>query len=955
VSTSDPKAVAGMFASRSAHPEETPLSPSLDVQKRLQTELLKEKMKELHLDVEEDAITRETEAQERLVRRSVEENKKQKENSNEEMEGAENSYMQRAREKGAKDTLSQDLSEEKEKPNNTDIEDDNVEKQQDLQDQHPPELPKDFELNARNTSLLGEDTDKAGAGSEETPVEPPADLGLFRQLSDSLLKSAKKRVREKGAKVKPSQQEAVEGSKSGDHGIRRSSDEVKQQDEQGAKPSDDSKDDRIFGKKVTDVREDDPTKYDTDRFEKVFREIAEDLESTLGAPLRLSEHVKRGEEERLEAEQLKATTMSEPVEQNGGLATDVGETYTEGEADKNPDNSGKKTQGARELIWGLGSKAVAGMFASNSSLPEVTLLMSPSLDVQKRRQTDLLKEKMKELHLDVDEDAINRENQTQEKLVQESVEQKIKQNEKCKEEMEGAEGTEESTSGSKAVAGMFASRSAQPEETPLSPSLDVQKRLQTELLKEKMKELHLDVDKDAITRETEAQERLVRRSVLEENKKQKENSNEEMEGAEDTDESKTNEEAQLRRNNIINLTGSVGLLLPSWKEPSSGDDDEALEEASPQQSGESTDMPTVESPDGNEKPKVDTVSDKEGKQAATGETTSGLFGFFAGSSNQTKQQKPTVEKESDAQIKEVDQLDQKVQSHSKEPQEIKSGRQSEDNKGAQKTADGGRLLSFFLGPKGEKKETKDQAEETPDPTAEDNAREDGTPGQTEKGSESGENLTNGETEYAVASGDDEALEEASPQQSGESTDMPTVESPDGNEKPKVDTVSDKEGKQAATGKPTSGLFGFFAGSSNQTKQQKPTVEKESDAQIKEADQLDQKVQSHSKEPQEIKSGRQSEDNKGAQKTADGGRLLSFFLGPKGEKKETKDQAEETPDPAAEDNAREDGTPGQTEEKGSESGENLTNGETEYAVASGDDEALEEASPPARLSARPLPA
>jgi hypothetical protein len=55
------------------------------------------------------------------------------------------------------------------------------------------------------------------------------------------------------------------------------------------------------------------------------------------------------------------------------------------------------------------------MFASNSSLPEETLL-SPPLDVQKRRQTELLKEKMKELHLDADEDAIDRENQTQEKL-----------------------------------------------------------------------------------------------------------------------------------------------------------------------------------------------------------------------------------------------------------------------------------------------------------------------------------------------------------------------------------------------------------------------------------------------------------------------------------------------------------------------------------------------------------
>jgi hypothetical protein len=101
------------------------------------------------------------------------------------------------------------------------------------------------------------------------------------------------------------------------------------------------------------------------------------------------------------------------------------------------------------------------------------------------------------------------------------VEQKKKENEKYKEEMEGAEGNEVSTSGSKAVAGMFASSiSGQPEETLSSPPLDVQKQRQLEILKEKMKELHLDVDEDAITRETETQERLVQRSV-EENKKQK--------------------------------------------------------------------------------------------------------------------------------------------------------------------------------------------------------------------------------------------------------------------------------------------------------------------------------------------------------------------------------------------------------------------------------------------------
>jgi hypothetical protein len=605
----------------------------------------------------------------------------------------------------------------------------------------------------------------------------------------------------------------------------------KQQDEQDEKPSDDSKDDRPSETKERDVPEDDPTKYDNDRLEKVFRETVEDLESAWGAPLRLSEHVTRDEEERLVAEQLKASTMSEPVEQSGGLAAGVGETSTEGEAAKKPDSSGKKIQGARESIWGLGSKAVAGMFASSSAQPEETPLsppvqkrrqtqllkkkmkelhlhvdedaidrknqtqeelvqyiveqkkklnekykeemggaegnevstsgskavagmfasssaqpketpLSPPLDVQKRRQTELLKEKMKELHLDIDEDAIDRENQTQEKLVQESVEQKKKQNEKYKEEMEGAEGTEDSTSGSKAVAGLFTSSSTLLEETLSSPPLDVQKQRQ---LEEKMAELHLDVDEDAITRETEARERLVQGSE-EENKKQKENSNEEMEDLEDTDESNTNEEPQPKRNIIINLmVGSVG-LLPTWKEPSA--DDEALEEASPQQSGESTDMPTMESSNGNEKAKVDTVADKEGKQADTGKPASGLFGFFAGSSNETKQRKPTVEKGSDAQTKGADQSDQKDQSQSKEPQEVNSGRQSED-KGAQKVAAGG-ILSFFLSPKGEQMETKDQAEETPDAAAEDNAREDGTSAQAEKGSESEENLMNGETEDAVA-------------------------------------------------------------------------------------------------------------------------------------------------------------------------------------------------------------
>jgi hypothetical protein len=63
------------------------------------------------------------------------------------------------------------------------------------------------------------------------------------------------------------------------------------------------------------------------------------------------------------------------------------------------------------------------MLASSSAPPEETLL-SPSLDVQKRRQTELLKEKMKELHLDVDENAIDRENHRHEARVQESVEQK---------------------------------------------------------------------------------------------------------------------------------------------------------------------------------------------------------------------------------------------------------------------------------------------------------------------------------------------------------------------------------------------------------------------------------------------------------------------------------------------------------------------------------------------------
>jgi hypothetical protein len=324
------------------------------------------------------------------------------------------------------------------------------------------------------------------------------------------------------------------------------------------------------------------------------------------------------------------------------------------------------------------------------------------------------------------------------------VEQKKKQNVKYKEVMEGTQGTDESTSGLKAVAGMFASSRTLLDETLSSPPLYVQQQRQLETLKEKVKELHLDVDEDAIMRETGAQERLVQRSV-EENKKQKGNSNEEMEGAEDADESKTNEEAQPRRNSINNLMGSSFGLLPSWKEPSG--DDEALEEASPQQSGESTDMPIMESSDGNEKAKVDTVADKKGKQADTGKPTSGLFGFFAGSSNETKQQKPNVEKGNDAQTKVADQSDQKDQSQSKEPQEVNSGRQSED-KGAQKTANGG-LLSFFLGPKGEKKETKDQAE-TPDAAAEDNAREDGTPAQAENGSKSEETLTDEETEDAVA-------------------------------------------------------------------------------------------------------------------------------------------------------------------------------------------------------------
>jgi hypothetical protein len=206
--------------------------------------------------------------------------------------------------------------------------------------------------------------------------------------------------------------------------------------------------------------------------------------------------------------------------------------------------------------------------------------------------------------------------------------------------------------------------------------------------------------------------------------------------------------------------GSSFGLLPSWKEPS-GDDDEALEEASPQQSGESTNMPTMEFSDGNEKAKMDTVADKKGKQADTGKPTSGLFGFFAGSSNETKQQKPIVEKGSDAQIKGADQSDQKDHSHSKEPQEVNPGRQSED-KGARKIASRG-LLSFFLGPKGEKKETKDQAEEeTPDAAGEDKAREDGTADLVERASESEQTLTNGETEDAVAGKQSEPKEAEKP-------------------------------------------------------------------------------------------------------------------------------------------------------------------------------------------------
>jgi hypothetical protein len=185
------------------------LSPSLDMQKRRQIELLKEKMKELHLDVDEDAIDRENQTQEKLVQESVEQKKKQKVRYKEEMEGAEGTVESTS---GLKAVPWADQSDQK-------------------------------------------DTDK---GSEETPVEPLG-RGRFRQLSDSLLKSAKKRV-------------------------------------------------------------------------------------------------KRDEEERLEAAQLKATTMSEPEEQSGGLATGVGETSTEKEADKKPDSSGKKTQGAKESIWNLLSR-----------------------------------------------------------------------------------------------------------------------------------------------------------------------------------------------------------------------------------------------------------------------------------------------------------------------------------------------------------------------------------------------------------------------------------------------------------------------------------------------------------------------------------------------------------------------------------------------------------------------
>jgi hypothetical protein len=270
------------------------------------------------------------------------------------------SARKRVREKGInknkdKDTLSasQDSSEEKtnNKPSDddTDIKDDDdhdVEKQEDLQDQQP--------MKPRNTS---EDTTTDEGGSEqETPAEAePTTTGgraLFRQLSDSILGSARQRVREKAAaKEAPSQEEAavvvvVEGaSKSGG------------EDDPPSGTKDDETD-------VVPEEEDvvDPTKYD-----------------------------------------------DEPVEQSGRLATTgVG-------------SSGKKTQGARESLWGTA-------FA----------LLSPRLDKQKRRQTELLKEKMKEMHLDVDEDALNRENQVQELLVQESVEQKKKQNEKVKEEIPDA-------------------------------------------------------------------------------------------------------------------------------------------------------------------------------------------------------------------------------------------------------------------------------------------------------------------------------------------------------------------------------------------------------------------------------------------------------------------------------------------------------------------------------------
>ena len=136
----------------------------------------------------------------------------------------------------------------------------------------------------------------------------------------------------------------------------------------------------------------------------------------------------------------------------------------------------KTGEDQRESIWGNVASSWGG------------LLMPPkqddwganaiTLEEQKRRQEELMKEKLKELGLDVDEDAIVREKEAQEKLI------KIKQD----------------NWDAKAI------------------TLEEQKRRQEELMKEKLKELGLDVDEDAIVREKEAQEKLIKTQMEGKNK-----------------------------------------------------------------------------------------------------------------------------------------------------------------------------------------------------------------------------------------------------------------------------------------------------------------------------------------------------------------------------------------------------------------------------------------------------